>query len=90
MVSLSHELLGLPLPPPLGGVFVKAQLSDDMLTNSCFRRRPDRGGLVALSQDRPERILRIPRRVVPISVRDHRRSVPRTISFYALHSYYFW
>lgn len=52
---------------------------------SCLPRRPSRRLLAPLPQDREERVVRIPRRVVPLRVCHHRRRIPRTLRLPAPH-----
>ena len=52
---------------------------------SCLPRRPSRRLLAPLPQDREERVVRIPRRVVPLRVCHHRRRIPRALRLPAPH-----
>lgn len=91
-ISWSHTVIAYckwPLSASARYSIVRNREAAD-LQRSGLSQRPDRGMLAALPQDRPEPVVRISRRVVPLGIRCHRRSVSRTVLFYALHRHHVW
>jgi hypothetical protein len=61
----------------------------EMLTRrSRLPQRPRRRLRAALPQDRPERVVWLPRRVVPLRLGHHWRPLPRALPLHALHRHH--